>query len=456
MIAHFLYLIGFFAASSAIADWSFVPRPVNSGAGEPNPHYNSGGRRMVRINDRILVLAPTSGGGERIWRSGDNGTGWREIDSDGAYSGSLVSGPDSMVYHFYMDRGAGRISMVKFKYDAEAIPAPVAIHSSIEAGSSQVIAEYQSLNATVDSSGTLYVAAHWGTVADQIHVLSSADGGRTWSRPVQASTGSNNWFYPIMEVDGANRIQLTYQEHNGPTALVMLATSADKGLTWVRTEISRKNGSTYHANPSPLTVGRDTLFVFVQGEVPNGLSVTRSVDGGKTFGAFSLIEPTCGYGDPGAALGADGRIYVAFRSSRNTGASGSCGDMSREKVVVSSDRGGTWAAVDSLYSASRTGTRSQMRYQTWWNYGGPLEWIWMQYDATGQPIYYDMNADIQIASRNANPPTSTRILTPNRLAGYPARSSNHTLLFRIYDPLGHRVRYRSRHLNKEPKRIRLE
>ncbi len=398
-----LFILLGLCASTALANWAFEPVPVNTNAGEPNPHWNSGGRRMVRIHNQTLVLAPTSGGGEKIWRSTNSGASWNEIDADGAYSGSLISGPDSMVYHFYIDRGAGGINMVRFKYNAEVIPAPIVVYSNTALCSSQVISEYQSLNATVDSSGTLYVATHWGATADAIYVFASKDDGMTWSQPVRVDADTRNWFYPQMEVDAANRIHMTYQQHNGSGNYILLASSADQGKTWSNKTISQRIGSTFHANPSLLTAGSDTLWIFVQGESPNGLLVTRSTDAGKTFSAFTLIEPTCGYGDPSAALGADGKIYVAFRSSRNTGASGGCGDMSREKVAVSADGGGTWNAVDSLYNASRTGTRSQMRYQTWWNYGGPLEWIWMQYHSSSQPIYYDRNIDIPIASRNSLP-----------------------------------------------------
>ena len=65
---------------------------------------------------------------------------------------------------------------------------------------------------------------------------------------------------------------------------------------------------------------------------------------------------------------------------------------------MSPDLGQTWQFVDSYYDAERTGTRNQIRYQTWWNYGGPLEWIWMQYEdgGTNRPIYYDINADVEI------------------------------------------------------------
>jgi len=66
---------------------------------------------------------------------------------------------------------------------------------------------------------------------------------------------------------------------------------------------------------------------------------------------------------------------------------------------MSTDFGNSWTFPDDYYEASeRVGTRSQIRYQTWYNYGGPLEWIWMQYvnSGTQHPIYYDINTNVQI------------------------------------------------------------
>jgi hypothetical protein len=48
-----------------------------------------------------------------------------------------------------------------------------------------------------------------------------------------------------------------------------------------------------------------------------------------------------------------------------------------------------------------------MRYQTWWNYGGPLEWTWEQYLASNpnlRPVYYDVNLDIEIFNSSATQP----------------------------------------------------
>jgi len=40
-----------------------------------------------------------------------------------------------------------------------------------------------------------------------------------------------------------------------------------------------------------------------------------------------------------------------------------------------------------------------VRYQTWHNYGGPLEWTWLEEAGDGTGIYptmYDVNAGVRI------------------------------------------------------------
>ncbi len=139
----------------------------------------------------------------------------------------------------------------------------------------------------------------------------------------------------------------------------------------------------------------------VDSEIENahkGLVYNYTSDQGTTWNGWTLIDTTCGYADPSPGLGSDGRtIYVAYRSSNGTGVtSGTCGNQSRARLTMSTDLGQTWQFVDNYYRAERTGTRYQIRYQTWWNYGGPLEWIWMQYEdgGTNRPIYYDINMEI--------------------------------------------------------------
>ncbi len=156
LISAFLLIFSF----SAFAGWSdHAPVPVNSAAnpGTVNPHANSGGRRIVRINETIIAIAP-HGTGERTYRSTDNGSDWTEIDTDGTYSGCLVSGPEEMVYHFY--RSGDHIYMVRFKY-TETPPVPVSIYTHPDLSETDT-GVYRAVNAIVDAEGVLYVAAHWG------------------------------------------------------------------------------------------------------------------------------------------------------------------------------------------------------------------------------------------------------------------------------------------------------
>ena len=411
-IRYILFLSSFalsvFLPVELIAGWDdYTPRAINSFAnpGVANAHANSGGRRIVRIQGTTIAICP-HGTGERTYRSTNNGVTWEEIDTAGTYSGCLITGPGEMVYHFY--RNADNVYMVKFKYN-ETPPPPVVIftHPDLSETSTGV---YRALNAIVGPNGELFVAVHWG-VPDQLFLIRSEDGGSSWSGPYQISSGTGPWFYPHLEVTKDDVLVCVYAMFGGMMD-IWFAKSYDKGATWTRSLISRNNT----ANPSLLTVGSNMCFVFAQSSeaAHKGLVYAYSDDLGNTWSTWQLIDPTCGYADPSPALGSDGKtIYVAYRSSNGTGiTTGTCGDMSRSRLVMSPDLGKTWTPVDDYYEGERVGTRSQIRYQTWWNYGGPLEWIWMQYVAggTSTPIFYDINTGVSIMSfPGPTRPTGPRI-----------------------------------------------
>jgi hypothetical protein len=370
------------------------PIPINSldNPGDVEYHANSGGRRLVRIDDTIIAICP-HGEGEYTYRSNKNDASWTRIDTDGAPSGCLITGPDNIIYHFY--RLGDQIFMVKFRYD-EIPPDPVPIHSN-EMISETITGVYKAINATAGPDGTLYVACHWGQ-PDRLYLLTSSDQGASWNGPYEISQGASGWYFPHIEVNRNNLLVCTYDKFQHDEHEIMFAKSSNGGLTWDRKSISRE----ITFNPSILTVGERSIFIFAQSIESDhkGLVFVKSDDTGETWTDWKLIDPTCGYADPSPGLGLDGNtIFLAYRSSNGTGVtSGSCGNQSRSRLAMSPDLGETWEFVDNHYNAERTGTRSQIRYQTWWNYGGPLEWIWMQNEDGGfnRPIYYDINTDVQI------------------------------------------------------------
>ncbi len=387
-----------FSEGQAFAGWNDTPPvSINSSPGIIDVHYNSGNRRIVRIGDTVIALCPESGSQDHTYRSTNGGAAWTEIDTDGTYSGCLITGKDNYVYHFY--NSGTTIHMIKFLYNGNP-PAPVAIQT-VEPSSADI--RYRSVGATVDSTGKLYVAYHGGSPYDYIYVTTSTDGGTTWAGPYTVATPSSKpLYYPRLDVTTDNTVVMVYQELS-PAATAddcFFAKSIDGGVNWTSTTLSTTN----IINPDILTVGADSLYVFAQSKVTSNIGCVfrKSTNGGTTWSDWTLIEGTIaatGYADPSSALGSDGTIYVSYRNDSRT-SSGAW----REHMARSTDGGATWEVVyDYDEAPERTGTRSHLRYQTWYNYGGPLEWTWMQYVNSGanHPIYYCKNEAVSIKSTSA-------------------------------------------------------
>lgn len=370
------------------------PVPVNlfNSPGAVNVHYNSGGRRMARIDSVLFILAPEIDG-EKLYKTTDNGASFEEVYSEPTFSSCLITGKNKKIYHFFIRNSTLRVKKISLTpFGIEDI----AIYSSSDLRNTTTGA-YRAVNAIVDSAGILYVAAHWEAngAPDQIFVFRSKDEGMSWEGPFQVSEGPGPWYYPHMEVNTLNILVIVYS-HFLENQL-NFARSFDQGMTWETKVITTQK----YPNPAILTVGDSTLFIFTQGGVNQlGLQFNVSYDLGDSWQGFRLVDSTCGYADPSPGLGADGTIYVAFRSSNGSGlVDGSCGDRCKSRLAMSTDMGKTWAFPDDYYQASeRVGTRNQIRYQTWFNYGGPLEWIWMQYVNNGaqHPIFYDVNFQKEI------------------------------------------------------------
>ena len=247
---------------------------------------------------------------------------------------------------------------------------------------------------------------HIGAVRIGYILIRSFNGGDTWDGPFEISSGNGPWYYPHLEVSSDHLLVCVYSAFGGSDSQIWFAKSDNYGTSWERVLISEEATR----NPSLLTIDGSKFFVFAQsGESAyRGLVYNYTVNQGATWNGWTLIDPTCGYADPSPGLGNDGQtIYVAYREAVME-------QVSRQVHVVikavpgwycPSDLGQTWDFVDNYYEGERVGTRSQIRYQTWWNYGGPLEWIWMQYEDGGanRPIYYDINVDESIKNIQNNP-----------------------------------------------------
>lgn len=162
--------------------------------------------------------------------------------------------------------------------------------------------------------GTAYigvVVADAGTTSG-IDVLRSSDGGKTFSAPVEVYTDTTGEVFndkPWVTVD---------RSHGANRGTVYVAWNADGGAAEADPDA---------ADPASRTADAD---------LPNGIEVSRSTDGGKTFSApVQVADFDFDHYYLGAipAVAPDGTLYVVFLSSDSNGLDDGMG-------LVSSDDGG--------------------------------------------------------------------------------------------------------------------
>lgn len=393
-----------FPFSMCYANWAHTPVVIDPAKFSNNGHYNSGGRRIVRINNTIITLV-NANNSDHIYRSLNNGSSWAQIDEEYGYSGTLISGANNYVYHF--SRFDANIRMVKFLYNATVLPETVNICSL--SGRSEH-GEYKMLNATVDQNGGLYVFFHYntGSGGDSIFLVKSVDFGTSWSSPILIRAGNNHhsWGFMHSDVTPEGDIVLVYSEWDSLS--IQYAISSDDGETWNHSRIATNDAF----NPSILPVGGGQVYVFAQSPAMDGLVFNKSINNGIDWSGWRSIQANHagGYADPSPAVGSDNTIFVAFRGAERYTTSS---DDLREHVAMSSDGGDTWHFPDNHLGGGRVGTRSVMRYQTWWNYGGPLEWTWLEEVNGNYPTFYDFNNNISI--KNLTSPHNATPSSPSEL-----------------------------------------
>jgi hypothetical protein len=399
--------------------------PVQSTTAAKSSHNDQGPRRIARIGDVTIALADganNSSSRDGIYRSADNGRTWNLIGVKlNANRGTIITSPGNTFMAFWVDTVNGGIYMTSWQVGNVSPPVPYRIYAGYvtSVGSS---GGYQQISATVNSFGHIFVAWHSAPSSgqvDKIYFIRSVDNGVSWTSPsVVYEQAGRSYIMPHIIADHGDTIHLIFADgltvYTGgqPDAArrVYHLRSVDSGTTW-STPVYVDGSSTTGASVSNISIiesRNNNLFVFGQrNSTPQiGLVCSKSTDSGATWSAFALIDRpnALGYADPSVAIGSDGAIFATFRQDRDeSGVTYSCPTGTTpcwtNVVVRSLDEGTTWTRVDSNRIEDRTGPANSMRYQTWWNYGGPLEWTWELYLASNsalRPVYYDINTDIRI------------------------------------------------------------
>lgn len=202
----------------------------------------------------------------------------------------------------------------------------------------------------VDGSGTVHVVWKrlvWATGATAILHVRSTDGGRTWSSPpTNVSGGTSRVGAPRIAARGSTLVAVWNDETgplSTPTCAVYAATSSDGGATWASAS-SLAGAGPYAPTPSVAADGSGTFHVAFQHTSATYAITVRVLSGTPAAGFGSpvtVIGPVGRYSRP--AVAADGAtVLVAATGPAAPGTSSTYGDA---WVSRSTDGGATWGTA---------------------------------------------------------------------------------------------------------------
>lgn len=390
------------------------------------PHTDQGARRLSRIQGVTIALADNGASPSNceVYRTTDDGANWTLIGTvSRAARATIVSLPYNYFMMFWVDYTAGitpGIYAKKWLYTDISLPVTTTIYSGAVVSVSSP-GGYQQICASVNSQGVIHLATHYKVGAsayDSMVYFRSGDHGDTWSAPVTVCDKGWSLLGTSIMVDHADTVHLCFSDHmelfGGPPAANARAyhmSSSDDGITWSST--TQMSSTEWFSNLCIFESKKDTLIVLGQKPSPSGGMVcSRSADSGATWG--SLIQITTnsdGYADPSGAVDSDGYVYAACRNT-GTGADGAMHNM----VYRSIDDGLTWSRIFEYQPTdppldlmdgldARVEPANSMRYQTWHNYGGPLEWSWGQSPNTTAsigPVYHSNDLSVSVLDISSN------------------------------------------------------
>lgn len=149
----------------------------------------------------------------------------------------------------------------------------------------------------VDSAGRIFVAYRFGELADEgeILVISSGDGGTSWSSPKLVSVGAGDAINPSLAVDSNGYVNLAWQQIVSGDYDIFHARSTDLGANWNQpVNVSQTYGES--RRPSITVDSLGNLIISWDDNTLGGEDVfqSRSANNGATWSEYTNISLNAG------------------------------------------------------------------------------------------------------------------------------------------------------------------
>jgi Neuraminidase (sialidase) len=151
------------------------------------------------------------------------------VRAEAFWDKTVVTDQQNGVSHFlWIDgvQGLSTIYVARSDDNGQTLSEGIAVSQSVEDAFNPILA--------IDSGGNLY--AVWRTrhhIDIDIFFARSADGGQTWSNAVRINDDIRQAFNPSLAVDTQGRVYVAWQNHPGTVATdIYLSQSSDGGRTW--------------------------------------------------------------------------------------------------------------------------------------------------------------------------------------------------------------------------------